>query len=235
MLVRSPESKGLAGILQEDDEAEARPQDVRSKPFEVVFPLGLTGSPEPLKIAVQVTSPDFSPPSQIKNILVPVNGDSEVCAFLLTPQRTGPLLVVIELVWQDVGRGYRRLKTTCIADSESLVAKPALSLVRMEVGVKPEAVARLIPNAPASITTKLHRIRSPRVHLDYDVEAAAPAPAAPSMPPPVFSARSSRKPGFLATPFAKVGLAICLLGVGSSVFFWQQAPTAVAPEDAQAI
>ncbi len=138
VLIRLPESKGLMGILQEDEEAEARPDDVRSKPFEVTFPQGPTGAPEPLKVTVELTSPDFSPPAQRKNIFVPVNADSEICPFLLTPQRMGFLTVTIELVWEDAERGYRRLRTNCVAEAELPAIKPVLNVVRIPVGVASE-------------------------------------------------------------------------------------------------
>ncbi len=151
VLIRLPESKGLAGILQDDEEAEARPDDVRSKPFEVTFPQGPTGAPEPLKVTVELTSPDFSPPSQRKNIFVPVNADSEVCPFLLTPMRMGALLVTIELVWEDAERGYRRLRTNCVAEAELPALKPQLNVVQLPLGVAGEepAVLSVAPGIPA--------------------------------------------------------------------------------------
>jgi hypothetical protein len=135
VLIRLPDSTGLAGVLQADDEAEARPEDIRSRPFDITFPLGPTGRPESLKVTVELTSPDFSPPQQRKNLFVPVNTDSEICPFLLTPVRTGQLTVVIELQWQDAQRGYRRLRTNCVAEAEEAVAEPALNVVRMPLVV----------------------------------------------------------------------------------------------------
>jgi hypothetical protein len=61
VLIHLPESEGLAGILQADDEADARPEDVRWKKFEVIFPKGPTGTPEALKVKIKLTSPDFTP------------------------------------------------------------------------------------------------------------------------------------------------------------------------------
>jgi hypothetical protein len=138
VLIRLPASKGLMGILQDDDEAEARPDDVRSKPFEVTFPLGPTGAPQPLKVSVELTSPDFSPAAQRKNIFVPVNADSEVCPFLLTPMRMGALTVTIELVWEDAERGYRRLRTNCVAEAELPAMKPLPTVVQLPLRVASE-------------------------------------------------------------------------------------------------
>lgn len=62
VLIHLPSSKGLQGILQSDEDAEAKPEDVRSKPFDVIFRCDSDGRPMPLKTTVTtVTSPDFSP------------------------------------------------------------------------------------------------------------------------------------------------------------------------------
>jgi hypothetical protein len=187
VLIRLPDSKGLIGILQEDEEAEARPDDVRSKPFEVTFPQGPTGAPEPLKVTVELTSPDFSPPAQRKNIFVPVNADSEVCPFLLTAQRMGLLTVTIELVWEDAERGYRRLRTNCVAEAELPAMRPLLNVVRIPVGVANEEPAAFsvgpvgapfpsfreggaqsIPTPPAKPAVRFPPpTRPPRSHIRY--------------------------------------------------------------------
>jgi hypothetical protein len=135
VLIRLPESPGLAGTLLVDEDAEAKPEDVRSKPFNVIFPLGLDGRPDPLKVTVQLTSPDFSPEVQRKNLFVPPDEDSELCRFLLTPVRTGKLRVLVELQWEDALRGSRSLKTECVAEAESVPASSAMNVVRMEVNV----------------------------------------------------------------------------------------------------
>ena len=58
VLVRLPDSEGLKGKLLEDEGSEAEPEDVLSRDFRVVFPLGPDG-PEALKATVQLTAPDF--------------------------------------------------------------------------------------------------------------------------------------------------------------------------------
>jgi hypothetical protein len=154
VLIRLPDSKGLAGILQADDEAEARPEDVRSKPFDVTFPQGPTGAPQPLKVTVELTSPDFSPPSQRKNIFVPVNADSEVCPFLLTPLRTGPLVVTIELLWEDAERGYRRLRTNCISEAELPAGEMAMNVVQIPMSVANDEAPKVFAQHRAPAATK---------------------------------------------------------------------------------
>ena len=52
------------------------------------------------------------------NVFLPVNADTEVFPFVLTPVRLGALTVWIELVWEDAERGYRRLFTNCVSESE---------------------------------------------------------------------------------------------------------------------
>jgi hypothetical protein len=206
VLIRMPDSAGLAGILQADDEAEARPEDVRSRPFDIVFPLGPAGRPESLKVTIELTSPDFSPPQQRKNLFVPVDADSEICPFLLTPVRIGKLTVVIELHWQDAQRGYRRLRTNCVAEAEEAAVHPALHVVQMPLAVGP----------PDDKLTKIF--------------AAPPAPARVSLPPPLFPPKRSS----LASPALKaVAAAVCLIGI-SGIFLTQRNTSAPPPAEGPA-
>jgi hypothetical protein len=210
VVIRLPDSAGLAGVLQADDEAEARPEDVRSRPFDVTFPLGPTGRPEPLKVTVELTSPDFSPPQQHKNLFVPVNADSEICPFLLTPVRTGQLTVVIELEWQDAQRGYRRLRTNCIAEAGEAAVKPAFNVVQMPLVVgSPDERRPVMVEVPAAASPPM----------------ALPSPALP--PPPK---RSS-----LASPALKaVAAAVCLIGIGG-VFLTQRNASSPPPRETSAV
>src|ERR1022692_50172 len=114
--IRRSESGGLRAILGAETEWDATPEDVRSKPFAVEFPTGPTGRPEPLKTKLRIESPDFDPPRQSKNLIIPVEGDGEVCTFLLTPKRLGRLLINLELIWENSFRGARTLWTECTAE-----------------------------------------------------------------------------------------------------------------------
>jgi hypothetical protein len=207
VLIRLPDSAGLVGVLQADDEAEARLQDVRSRPFDITFPLGPMGRPESLKVTIELTSPDFSPPRQRKNLFVPVNADSEICPFLLTPVRTGQLTVVIELQWQDAQRGYRRLRTNCIAEAGEAAAKPVLNVVQMPLTVGP-----------------------PDDRHPIIVAAAAPAPARVRLPPPPPSPKRSSPGG----PALKaLAAAVLLIGIGG--FYVTQRKAASPPPVTSAI
>src|SRR5215467_13617464 len=83
VLIRLPESDGLRGALQRDEEAEARPEDVMSKDFKITFPRGPDGRFDGVKVQVALTAPEFSPPSQTKQLIVPPDGDCEVISFFL--------------------------------------------------------------------------------------------------------------------------------------------------------
>jgi hypothetical protein len=133
VLIRLPDSPGLRGILQGEEDAGARPEDVHSRPFQVTFPLGPTGKPDPLKVTVKLTSPDFFPPEQAKNVFVPHDADSEVCPFMLTPKRIGPLAVLVELEWEDAVRGHRSLLTKCVAEATDSAAQSEMNLVQMHL------------------------------------------------------------------------------------------------------
>ncbi len=114
--IRRSESGGLRAILSAETEWDATPEDVRSKPVTVEFPIGSSGKREPLRANLRVECPDFDPPQPSKNMIVPVEGDSEVCTFLLTPKRVGRLSINLEFIWEDSFRGARTLRTECAAE-----------------------------------------------------------------------------------------------------------------------
>lgn len=175
VLIRLPESQGLQGILQADDETEAQPEDVRSKPFEIAFPVGPAGIPEPLKVTIEVTSPDFSPASQRKNVIVPIDGDSPVCSFVLRPLRLGQLMAIVELQWQDAQHGYRRLRTNCLAEVDRPADTP-LHVARMPFLVG--ASAPVHTEASADFDTFTSSASVPAAPAPAAAVPAAPAPAA---------------------------------------------------------
>jgi TonB family protein len=185
VLIRLPQSKGLSGILIEEDFSDATPEDVKSRPFSIGFPVGLDGRPGPLKVTVKVTSPDFSPAEQSKNLFVPVDADSEVCPFMLTPVRTGQLRVLVELQWEDALRGHRRLLTDCVAEGTVGRMINIMSVVRCPVGI--ESGVALLDHVPGgkSVTGAL---APPRVSLggtgvSYDSERLPkPLNAPPNFP-----------------------------------------------------
>jgi hypothetical protein len=155
---------------------------------------------------------------QHKNLFVPVNADSEVCAFLLTPLRQGTLTVVIELQWEDAQRGYRRLRANCIAEAETGPARPAMNLVQMPLDVSRPG------RAPEFEFTRLYASTPP------PAAAAAPMttgiPPRPPAPQPVHAAKSS----FLSNPLLEAAaLTVCVIGLGLFWFAWKTPSQATAP------
>jgi TIR domain len=216
--IRLPGSPGLVGTLLEDEDAEAKPEDVRSARFDVVFPIEPDGRPGDLRVEITLTSPDFRPGKQAKVMLVPPDEDSDTCYFLLTPTRMGQLRVLIELRWEEALRGSRRLRTECVATAESIPVRSGMSVVQMKLGAGLErgdehpTYASPVPMDPAYYNSEL--APSPR-----SVEAS-PRPS-PSSPPlssssrPVEASSSPRSParrGWL-TP----AIAVAIIGAISSI------------------
>lgn len=235
VLIRLPDSTGLTGVLQNDDEAEAKPEDVRSKPFDVVFPLGPTGLPQPLKVTVTLTSPDFDPPSQSKNIFVPVDRDSQVCPFLLTPTKTGPLMVVIELMWEDAERGSRRLKTTCIGEAAEAPPKEQMVLVQMPVGreqTMATAAGAAPSTAPMPAPPPPSRVESlpdlaSTAYSQYVLPKASSG-GYPRSSGPMVQAPAVRKTSILSSNWTKAAMILCVATLGSTFFLVMQ-PNASSP------
>src|SRR5262249_26703341 len=131
------------GVLQADPDAEARPEDVRSKGFDVEFPLRVDGSQGPLTMTVRVSSLDFEPNTQEKKILVPPDKDSDDYTFYLVPRQVGRVSATVELLWEDALRGSRSLRTECTAQAAS-GAPGQMNVVQMplEVGAGSQRVMR---------------------------------------------------------------------------------------------
>jgi hypothetical protein len=183
-LIRLPESPGLKGILQADDDAEPRPEDVVSKAFPVTFPRDLSGALAEFTAQVTLSGPDFTFPAHTKRFVVPPDRDSEVVTFLLIPQRTGKLRVLVELQWQDAVRGTRRLLTECVAEASASAGPPPLHLVQIPLEESGES-ARTTDDTLFKMRHTEGRTRAESTEFAAaspspvdDDEAAAPRPPA---------------------------------------------------------
>jgi hypothetical protein len=197
VLIRLPDSPGLRGVLAAEQDSDARPEDVLSKKFSVTFPRGFDGDLRDLKVAVEITSPDFLPPRQSKNILVPPDADSDICGFILTPTRVGSLKVLVELQWEDVMRGQRRLVTECLAEAVPQPTHGVMNVVRMPIAVEMAPVRTFGHNAPdpAPPQTGSIRIKGPIGASGSDDAPPDTIPPPISLPPriPEAAEKASRR------------------------------------------
>lgn len=101
VMVRRKDSEGLAGIFDLEASYGLTPKDLKSSSsFPVQFPKGADGTAQAADLCVRIETADFESSSREKSLCVPPRGDSDVCVFLLTPLRSGPLRVNVEL-WKD--------------------------------------------------------------------------------------------------------------------------------------
>jgi hypothetical protein len=91
VLVRKTDSAGLKAILAKDDEFTAAAEDVKSKPFQIEFTRDRQGKLQSVRLTVKLESPDFDPPEQSDEIIVPADHDSGVCTFLRTSTEVPPV------------------------------------------------------------------------------------------------------------------------------------------------
>ena len=174
-MIRRSASGGLRAILNIEEEPGVAPEDVRSRPFHLEFPLDLTGALAPVTISLRIESPQFEPKSQTKDLRVPPSGDSEVCRFLMVPQTAGQLTVMLEAVALGVSQTSRVLQTSAATQR---VAQPAgMFVVSMPLFTASTVLRPMPPPAP-SAQYKLDRVRPPRVEIDYEPTVTQlPAPA----------------------------------------------------------
>src|SRR5450432_3151339 len=110
-MIRLSHSSGLKAMLK-IEESDARPEDVRSKPFELEFPVDAQGRMGAAEVTMQINAPDFDPPLQRKVLRVPPKADSETYSFLLTPKFAGDLCISLELCRGEVCLASRLLRTS---------------------------------------------------------------------------------------------------------------------------
>ena len=120
-MVRRSSSPGLKVFVGIDQTLSSDENGVVSKMFAMEFP-NERGAPQPGKLILRVNSPDFEPKRQEKIITVPPDGDSEVVAFLLTPQRAGELVLSVELYKDDTYIAARTLKTNGNSNGRAVAA-----------------------------------------------------------------------------------------------------------------
>ena len=198
-MIRRSTSTGLKAVLQ-IEESDARPEDVRSKPFELEFPVDSQGRPQPAQVTLQINAPDFHPPMQRKVLNVPPKADSETYSFLLTPQFEGALRINLELCRGDVCLASRLMRSTGVSSDRVPTTEKILVSLPIEVKsaatgafpVPPPAREMSSRRAAVSVTRNFPLIRGRRPTFcerspptaSYPRESAASptlgAPAAPS-------------------------------------------------------
>ncbi len=178
-MVRREASGGLRAILEFDEEYAMSPSDVASKPFELEFPLDPAGKPLGAELLLRIKAPDFEPPSQEKKLRVPPGRDSVVCAFLLTPQVQGNLLVQLEVLQGESSVASRLLRPTGIP-SDRPVARRAGMVVSMPLPVSVHDLDRTaVPYGPPPAGSRPIEREKPVGSAPEQRRPAAPAPRHP--------------------------------------------------------
>jgi hypothetical protein len=135
-LLRLPNSVSLGELLNADRDSDLRSDSVRSRNFGLEFLRDASGALRPVDVTMQVRAPDFDPPIIQKTVRVRPDRDAERQVFLLTPQKTGPLLVQFDVLMGDVTVASRSLKT--LAEPSDRMPTPQVVVsVPLELRVTP--------------------------------------------------------------------------------------------------
>lgn len=134
VLIRGKSSEGLRKILRVNTQYGVKEEDVISTgTFPLEFSVDEWGKPLPLELNIKIESPDFKQMTQTKNIKILPDGDSEPRIFLLTPKKTGDLIVNLELYSGDDFISGCFLKTTA---SQNTPRNVLTSLVSVSLNKK---------------------------------------------------------------------------------------------------
>ena len=115
-MVRLASSAGLRALLGPQNDYQLQPEDVSSRPFDLVFPLDSTGKRLAAELAIRVYAPTFDPPEQRKKMRVTAERDSTVFEFLVTPRTLGNAVVQIEIYEREVCLASRILRPSCVEE-----------------------------------------------------------------------------------------------------------------------
>jgi TIR domain len=228
-MIRRSTSAGLKAVLQ-IEESDARPEDVRSKPFELEFPVDSQGRVQPAQVTLQINAPDFHPPLQRKVLNVPPRADSETYSFLLTPQVEGALRINLELCRGDICLASRLMRSTAVGSDRVATTEKILVSLPIEVkssgtGAFPASTSEkeTVSKAPAPLSPESFPSseRAPRSSAEIPAPAASYRPetgsitrvGAPSAPAP----GAGRSSGFSRVSDGSGSLAK-LFGVGHGDF-----------------
>jgi hypothetical protein len=132
-------AKSIISVVKSDvdENAVLDKNSVKSKRLEVEFPFE-KGAMGKAKVSLRLVAPEFSPPTQQKEIKVPVNADSDVCTFLVTPKKAGKLLLNIEVLKDEFSVVNRSLWTTAVNGSVKEVNPMVLMSIPIVVVVQPQ-------------------------------------------------------------------------------------------------
>lgn len=97
VLIRLPTSAGLRAYLKDAPQIEAQAKDVKSSQFSLEFPPDKEGKPAPLELYIDLETDDFDLPSKRKKIQVQAGKDTAVTIFRLTPRKSGPLKLLLQV------------------------------------------------------------------------------------------------------------------------------------------
>ncbi len=157
-MVRRPISGGLRVRLEVEDDYMSTPDDVRTRSFEVNFPIDKQGTVRAARLLVRVVANDFMPPMQEKKIVIPTDGDSGIVTFQLTPRKQGKLTVHVELheggIFVGTGVLHTNVEMEGIPASAFVQQKYRIASIPFQVEVEPRPV-NWLRRVGASVATML--------------------------------------------------------------------------------
>jgi len=176
-MLRCANSEGLSELLGADDEYDISPEDVVSKPFDLLFPSDAAGNYVTAEILLRVLSPGFDPGSMEKKIRVTVGRNSTICSFLLTPTRCGNLVVQVEILQQGTCVASRVLRSRGISRDQAPIQW--YHVVSLPLAVRTSEVPpAATPPKPAPLPA------AQAVEFTRMFKSAPPQPEPPPQQPP---------------------------------------------------
>jgi TIR domain len=137
--IKRLESKSIISIVSSIDEDVVLNEDnVKSRGMEIEFPIE-NGRAVPIGISLKLVAHEFAPSIQQKKIIVPPTGDSEVCTFIVTPNKPGRLLLNLEVLKDQISIATRSLHTTATETKKKEPSSMVLASIPITILVQPKS------------------------------------------------------------------------------------------------
>jgi serine/threonine protein kinase len=188
-MVRVPSSKGLRVQLETEPTSLIKPDDVRERPFSLLFHSRPDGTTEPLEVCLRLDSPDFDPPKQEKKISVPPDGDSEPCTFLAKPCMAGELILNLELIKDEKVVVSRPIRTHVLQNELTVTSEKVIVSIPITIVVEaPWTIPLTTVTLPQAVIGAPSPIAKPAMHGLEETHAFV-APSLRFSPPDVLADR----------------------------------------------
>ncbi len=129
-MIRLSDKVGLTGVLKENGEFQAQPEDIKPKRFEIPFIFDESRNLNFLDLWIEIKTSDFKILEKRKKIRIELLKDSECCKFLLTPIKEGDIRLSVQVFLDKklIASGLLKINGHTKLNEDTRIIKKLISL-----------------------------------------------------------------------------------------------------------